>query len=95
MTALTLVPGLYRHYKGGLYQVLYLARHSETEEQLVVYRSLAEGGVWVRPAAMFLEHVNGKLRFEHLPDAEAGVTGTVCAACNGAGTVAAASDPKE
>ena len=51
-------PGLYRHYKGGEYRVLGLARHSETLEPLVAYRALyGEGGLWVRPAAMFLETV--------------------------------------
>jgi len=49
-------PGRYRHYKGKEYQVLGLARHSETLEPLVVYQALYdEGGVWVRPAAMFVE----------------------------------------
>lgn len=42
--------GIYRHYKGNLYQVLYIATHSETTEKLVVYRALyGEYGVWVRP----------------------------------------------
>jgi hypothetical protein len=51
-------PGKYRHYKGGEYEVLGVARHSETDERLVVYRPLyGEGGFWVRPLAMFLEHV--------------------------------------
>lgn len=46
--------GRYRHYKGGLYQVLGLARHSETLEVLVIYRPLyGEGALWVRPHAMF------------------------------------------
>ncbi|OOR93156.1 hypothetical protein B0181_00485 [Moraxella caviae] len=50
--------GIYRHYKGNLYQVLHTARHSETEEWLVVYRALyGEYGVWVRPLAMFCETV--------------------------------------
>ncbi len=61
--------GIYRHYKGNLYQVLHTAQHSETEETLVVYRCLyGEYGVWVRPLAMFAETVmiEGKqvLRFE-------------------------------
>ena len=48
--------GIYRHYKGSLYQVLHTAKHSETEETLVVYRCLyGEYGVWVRPIAMFAE----------------------------------------
>ena len=50
--------GIYRHYKGNLYQVLHLARHSETEEWLLVYRALyGDFGVWVRPLAMFTESV--------------------------------------
>ena len=49
-------PGRYRHFKGNEYQVLGVARHSETEEEMVVYRALyGEGGLWVRPAAMWLE----------------------------------------
>jgi hypothetical protein len=54
----TVVQGIYRHYKGSLYQVLHTAKHSETEESLVVYRCLyGEYGVWVRPLAMFTETV--------------------------------------
>ena len=51
-------PGRYRHFKGKEYQLLGVARHSETEEELVVYRPLnGEGGLWVRPAAMWCEWV--------------------------------------
>lgn len=51
-------PGRYRHYKGGEYEVVGVARHSETEEHLVVYRPLYnDSGLWVRPLAMFLETV--------------------------------------
>ena len=51
-------PGRYRHFKGNEYQLLTLARHSETEELMVVYRALyGDGGVWVRPAAMWNETV--------------------------------------
>lgn len=47
-------PGRYRHYKGGLYEVLGTARHSETLEPMTLYRALyGEQGLWVRPAAMF------------------------------------------
>lgn len=50
--------GIYRHYKGNLYQVLHVARHSETDEQMVVYRCLyGDYSVWVRPLAMFTESV--------------------------------------
>ena len=50
--------GIYRHYKGNLYQLLHIARHSETEEPLAVYRALYDDyGVWVRPLAMFTESV--------------------------------------
>ena len=55
--------GIYRHYKGSLYQVLHIAKHSETEEALVVYRCLyGEYDVWVRPLTMFIEvvEVDGK-----------------------------------
>ena len=48
-------PGRYRHFKGNEYEVLGVARHSETDESLVVYRPLyGDGGLWVRPLAMFL-----------------------------------------
>lgn len=50
--------GKYRHYKGKDYEVIGVATHSETRESLVVYRPLyGEGALWVRPLAMFLEHV--------------------------------------
>lgn len=55
---MTLQTGLYRHYKGREYRVFGLARHSETEEPLVVYQALyGDYGLWVRPLAMFLETV--------------------------------------
>jgi hypothetical protein len=51
-------PGRYRHYKGGEYEVLGVARHSETLEPLVLYRPLYnETGLWVRPYAMFFGDV--------------------------------------
>lgn len=51
---ITTPPGRYRHYKGGLYEVVGTVRHSETLEPLTLYRALyGEGGLWVRPAAMF------------------------------------------
>jgi hypothetical protein len=51
-------PGRYRHYKGNLYDVIDTVRHSETLEPMTLYRALyGENGLWVRPAAMFLETV--------------------------------------
>jgi hypothetical protein len=63
--------GRYRHYKGGEYEVIGLARHSETLEALVLYRALhGDGGLWVRPQAMFFESVDAggttRPRFEPL-----------------------------
>lgn len=50
--------GKYRHFKGNEYRVLFIARHSETGEEMVVYRALyGEGGLWVRPASMWNETV--------------------------------------
>ena len=52
-------PGKYRHFKGGEYQVLGGALHSETQEPYVVYRALyGERGVWVRPMGMFFSLVD-------------------------------------
>ncbi|MEG1744832.1 MAG: DUF1653 domain-containing protein [Ruthenibacterium sp.] len=70
-------PGRYRHFKGNEYEVLYLARHSETREELVVYRALyGEGGVWVRPASMWSETIcrDGKTyrRFTYLGPMDGG-----------------------
>ena len=66
-----LKPGKYRHFKGNEYQVLMIAKHSETCEDMVVYRALyGEGEVWVRPASMWNESVEreGKLyqRFTYI-----------------------------
>ncbi len=50
--------GRYRHFKGGEYELLGIAQHSETLEPMVVYKALyGEGGLWVRPAAMWTEWV--------------------------------------
>lgn len=52
------IGGNYRHFKGNRYKVLHLAKHSETEEELVVYQALyGERGIWVRPLAMFCEEI--------------------------------------
>lgn len=66
-------PGRYRHYKGGEYEVVGVARHSETLEPMVLYRPLYnDSGLWVRPSDMFvgLVEIDGvpQLRFERLPD---------------------------
>lgn len=66
-----IAPGRYRHYKGQEYTVLGVARHSETLEEVVVYRQeYDDHGLWVRPAAMFVEKVvvNGQTvpRFQRL-----------------------------
>ena len=72
------LPGRYRHFKGGEYEVLGVARHSETQEPLVVYRPLDnDTGLWVRPLSMFLEVVEheGKFvsRFQLMNDAAVGI----------------------
>ena len=65
--------GIYRHFKGGRYEVIGLAKHSETMEDMVVYRALyGEGELWVRPLAMWQETVvhNGERvpRFRYIGD---------------------------
>tara|TARA_B110000438_G_C15401369_1_gene473515 strand:- start:243 stop:464 length:222 start_codon:yes stop_codon:yes gene_type:complete len=64
-----LTPGIYRHYKGGRYEVIDVAQHSESEELMVVYRPLyGDRGLWVRPLNMFVETVliddREQLRFQ-------------------------------
>ena len=64
-------PGLYRHFKGNMYKVLYTAKHSETMEDMVVYQALyGDMGIWVRPRSMFSEEIvrDGKtfVRFEFI-----------------------------
>ena len=57
----TVKKGIYRHFKGNLYEVIGMAKHSETLEEMVVYRALyGEGGLWVRPASMWNEMVEHK-----------------------------------
>ncbi len=65
--------GKYRHFKGNMYEVTGIARHSETMEPMVVYRALyGDGGIWVRPADMWNETImrEGKVfrRFEKTAD---------------------------
>ena len=69
------IGGIYRHYKGNKYKVEGVAKHSETLEEMVVYRALyGEGGLWVRPKSMFLEIVekDGKQfpRFDYIDKEE-------------------------
>lgn len=64
-------PGIYRHFKGNRYELIGIARHSETEERMVVYRALyGERGLWVRPLTMWTEQVevNGQFvpRFQRI-----------------------------
>ena len=68
-------PGRYRHFKGKEYEVIGTAKHSETEEEMVVYRQLyGEFGLWVRPASMWEEIIerDGKTyqRFTYIGDEE-------------------------
>ena len=52
-------PGRYRHFKGNEYEVIGIAKHSETLEEMVIYRALyGDGGYWVRPKSMWNEEVN-------------------------------------
>jgi len=67
-------PGRYRHYKGNEYEVIGVGSHSETLEAMVVYRPLyGEGGLWVRPAAMWDEIIEKDgitiKRFEYIGEA--------------------------
>lgn len=69
--------GKYRHYKGPLYEVLDVAKHSETEEELVVYRTLyGDFSLWVRPLDMFNEEIEYEgervKRFEYIGEDENG-----------------------
>ena len=58
--------GKYRHFKGGEYEVLAIALHSETQEEMVVYRALyGEGKIWVRPKSMWLESVEREGKIYH------------------------------
>ncbi len=64
-------PGRYRHFKGNLYEVIGIAKHSETEEPMVVYKALyGDGGLWIRPVDMWNQMISrdGKTvrRFERI-----------------------------
>lgn len=65
--------GRYRHFKGSIYEVIALAKHSETEEEMVVYQALdGDQGIWVRPLKMWTEIItrNGEeiTRFEKIKE---------------------------
>lgn len=65
--------GIYRHFKGGRYELIDIARHSETREEMVVYRALyGDGGLWVRPLSMWSETVvrDGKTYTRFVPEAD-------------------------
>lgn len=73
MNSKNIAPGIYKHFKGEHYQVIGIAKHSETLEDYVVYKQLyGDHATWIRPASMFLEMVNrdGKLkpRFQKIED---------------------------
>ena len=57
------IGGRYRHYKGGEYEVLIIAQHTETNEDLVVYKNVENGHIWARPKTIFLGDANGIKRF--------------------------------
>ena len=59
---------VYKHYKGNKYQVLALAKHSETSEDMIVYQNIEKGDVWVRPKRMWFEIVDNKntIRFTQI-----------------------------
>lgn len=73
---MTIAPGLYRHFKGNLYRLLYTARHSETEELLVIYQALyGDRGIWARPLQDFIATIDrdgqSMARFTPVSDATA------------------------
>lgn len=57
---ISLMPGLWQHFKGGIYEVLGTAKHSENGEEFAVYKKVGESTLWVRPVKMFLEYIPGK-----------------------------------
>ena len=72
---MTLKKGIYKHFKGNLYEVFAIAKHSESLEEHVVYKALYDDqGIWVRPLSMFKESISrdGKTfqRFEYVEEAK-------------------------
>lgn len=73
MSVVDIKPGIYRHFKGNRYEVIGMAKHSETLEPMVVYRALyGDGELWVRPAAMWNETIqrDGKTFQRFTPETE-------------------------
>ena len=73
MSAVDIKPGIYRHFKGNRYEVIGMAKHSETLEPMVVYRALyGDGELWVRPSAMWNETIqrDGKTFQRFTPETE-------------------------
>ena len=64
--------GKYQHYKGGFYEIIGIGTHSETGEKLIIYKSLNDNQLWIRPKTIFLEDVvvNGEKtpRFKFISD---------------------------
>lgn len=54
------IGGIYEHYKGGIYEIITLCEHTETKEQLVIYKSINFGTVYARPLSQFFERINGR-----------------------------------
>ena len=64
------VKGIYKHFKGNVYEVICVAKHSETKEKLVIYKD--SSNTWARPLNMFLEYLDGKPRFELVKEIKKG-----------------------
>lgn len=58
-----IIGGVYKHFKGNKYKIIALAKHSETEEEMIVYQNIEKGDCWVRPKRMWNEKVNNQHRF--------------------------------
>lgn len=65
--------GIYRHFKGGTYEVSGVAIHTETQDELVLYKNINDPHniIWARPVSMWNDMVNGKKRFELIERSEA------------------------
>lgn len=61
---------LYEQYKGGIYRIIILTRHTETNEELVIYQSLAFGSIHARPLNMWTDMIGGAPRFRKIKNAE-------------------------